>query len=57
MRGLLSGLGPIDLTPVIQRQSAVPATSVTLANVRSASTLMLLIKMPAMVTFYRGHRR
>jgi len=42
---------------VIQRQSAVPATSITSADVSAASTWMLLINMPAMVTFYRGHRR
>ena len=48
---------PDWLTPVIQRQSAVLATSITSADVSMAGTLTLLIKMPAMVTFYRGHRR
>jgi len=38
--------------PVIQRQSAILSTSITSANVSA-----LLIKMPATVTFYRGHRR
>jgi len=38
------------------RQSVVLATSITSANVSAAGTLILLIKMPAINTFYRGHR-
>jgi len=48
-------LRPDWLMPVIQRQSTDTAKSITSANVSAAGTLMLLIKMPAMVTFYRGH--
>jgi len=43
--------------PVIHRQSVDPAKSTTSANVNATETLTLLIKVPAMVTFYRGHRR
>jgi len=34
-----------------------PAKSITSANVSATDTLTLLIKVPAMVTFYKGHRR
>ena len=43
--------------PVIQRQSTDPAKSITLADVSATDTLTLLIKVPAKVTFYRGHRQ
>ena len=43
--------------PVIQCQSAVLVTSITSAKVSAAAALRLQIKMPAMVTFYRGHHR
>jgi len=48
---------PNWLTPVIQRQSMDPAKSITSANVSATDTLTLLIKVPATVIFYRGHRR
>jgi len=34
-----------------------PAKSITSAIISATDTLMLLIKMPAVVTFYRGHHR
>jgi len=34
-----------------------PAKSITSANVSMTDTLTLLIKVPATVTFYRGHRQ
>jgi len=44
--------------PVIQLQSTDPAKSITSADVSVTDTLTLLvIKVPATVTFYRGHRR
>jgi len=43
--------------PVIQRQSTDPAKSIISANIGAAGTLMLPIKMPATVTFYRRHRQ
>jgi len=43
--------------PVIQHQSTDPAKSITSADVSATDTLTLLIKVPATVTFYRGHRR
>jgi len=43
--------------PVIRCQSTDPAKSITSANVSTTDTLTLLIKVPATVTFYRGHRR
>jgi len=43
--------------PVIQRQSTDPAKCITSADVRATDTLTLLIKVPATVTFYRGHRQ
>jgi len=45
------------LTPVIHRQSTDPAKSITSANVSTTDTLTLLIKVPAILTFHRGHRR
>jgi len=45
------------LTPVIQRHSTDPAKSITSADVSATDTLTLLIKVPAMVTLYRRHRR
>ena len=51
---LVVWLRPDWLTPVIQRQSAVPATSIISADVSVAGTFTLLIKIPAMVTFYRA---
>jgi len=48
---------PNWLKPVIQRQSMDPAKSITSAEVSATDTLTLLIKVPATVTFYRGHRR
>jgi len=42
---------------VIQRQSTDPAKSITSADVSVTDTLTMLIKVPATVTFYRGHRR
>jgi len=42
--------------PVIQRESTDPAKSITSANVSATDTFTLLIKVPATVTFYRGHR-
>ena len=50
-------LRPDWLTSVIHRHSAVPATFITSSDVSAASILKLLIKMPAMATFYRGHHR
>jgi len=47
-------LRPDWLTPVIQRQSAVPATSIISADVSVAGSFTLLIKIPATVTFYRA---
>jgi len=34
-----------------------PAKSITSADVSATDTLTLLIKVPATVTFYRGHQR
>jgi len=34
-----------------------PAKFITSVDVSATDTLMLLIKVPATVTFYRGHRR
>jgi len=43
--------------PVIQRQSTDTAKSITSVDISATDTLTLLIKVPATVTFYRGHRR
>jgi len=48
---------PDRLTPATQRQSTDPAKSITPANAGAAGTPTPPIKMPATVTFYRGHRR
>ena len=56
-RGLLSGLGPTDWCLLFNVSHWFQPHLSASADVSTAGTLTLLIKMPAMVTFYRGHHR
>ena len=55
--GLLSGLSPIDWCLLFNVSQRTWPNLSALADVNLAGTLTLLIKMPAMVTFCRGHHR
>ena len=55
--GRLSGLGPIDWRLLFNVKSTDPAKSITSGDVSAANIFTLLIKMPALVTFYREHCR
>jgi len=56
-RGLLSGLDPVDWRLLFSVSQRTQPSLTTSADVSSTDTLTLLMKVPAMVTFYRGHRR